>query len=189
MVPLISISFFIYKATFLDKYVLLRSMIFTHRPSPRLYLSLAEVFWELPNWLSFEHGTRTDLSWANGVKLMYRIRTGHSISPDLAEIAVKFPNQSDLFYRIYRTSITKTLRFPRSFLQHTYPSSNIEAIGLVLYLKYFIGLVAAGLILFVAMIGAILLTKYNRPSTIKFQQISFQIASEGGVRKNRIPFF
>ena len=120
---------------------------------------------------------------------MYINRTGHHISPDLAEASVRFPNNSDLFYRIYRTSVTKTLRFPHPFSQHTYPSSNIEAIGLVLYLKYFIGLVSAGLILFVAMIGAILLTKYNRPSTVKSQQIPFQIASEGGVRKNRIPFF
>jgi NADH-quinone oxidoreductase subunit J len=53
--------------------------------------------------------------------------------------------------------------------------SNTEAIGLVLYTRYLYFFQAAGLVLLVAMIGAIVLTLRHRPN-IKRQNIAEQVA-------------
>jgi NADH-quinone oxidoreductase subunit J len=53
--------------------------------------------------------------------------------------------------------------------------SNTEAIGLVLYTKYIYFFQAAGLVLLVAMIGAIVLTLRHKPG-VKRQNISDQVA-------------
>ncbi|MBS7699237.1 MULTISPECIES: NADH-quinone oxidoreductase subunit J [unclassified Chelatococcus] len=53
--------------------------------------------------------------------------------------------------------------------------SNIQAIGQVLYTRYFFFFQAAGFILLVAMVGAIVLTLRHKPN-IKRQDISAQVA-------------
>ena len=52
---------------------------------------------------------------------------------------------------------------------------NIEALGNILYTKYFLFFQVAGLILLVAMIGAIVLTLHHRPN-VRRQNIARQIA-------------
>lgn len=52
--------------------------------------------------------------------------------------------------------------------------SNIEVIGTFLYTDFFIIFILCGLVLLVAMIGAIVLTMHQR-STIKKQQINMQL--------------
>ena len=54
-------------------------------------------------------------------------------------------------------------------------TSNIEALGNILYTKYFFFFQVAGLILLVAMIGAIVLTLHHRPN-VRRQNISEQVA-------------
>ena len=56
-------------------------------------------------------------------------------------------------------------------------TSNIEAIGDLLYTKYIFFFQLAGLILLVAMIGAIVLTLSHRPN-VKRQNISEQVARD-----------
>jgi NADH-quinone oxidoreductase subunit J len=53
--------------------------------------------------------------------------------------------------------------------------SNTQALGLVLYTRYVYYFEAAGVILLVAMIGAIVLTLQHRPN-VKRQNISAQLA-------------
>jgi len=53
--------------------------------------------------------------------------------------------------------------------------SNIEALGNVLYTKYIFFFQVAGLILLVAMIGAIVLTLHHRPN-VRRQDVNAQIA-------------
>jgi NADH-quinone oxidoreductase subunit J len=67
--------------------------------------------------------------------------------------------------------------------------TNTEAIGQVLYTRYFYFFQAAGLILLVAMIGAIVLTLRERPG-IKRQDISKQNArtQETAVEVRKVPF-
>jgi NADH-quinone oxidoreductase subunit J len=67
--------------------------------------------------------------------------------------------------------------------------TNTEAIGQVLYTRYFYFFQAAGLILLVAMIGAIVLTLRERPG-IKRQDISRQNArtQETAVEVRKVPF-
>ncbi|WP_075996418.1 NADH-quinone oxidoreductase subunit J [Salaquimonas pukyongi] len=54
-------------------------------------------------------------------------------------------------------------------------TSNIQALGNILYTKYFFFFQVAGLILLVAMIGAIVLTLHHRPD-VRRQDISKQVA-------------
>jgi NADH-quinone oxidoreductase subunit J len=56
-----------------------------------------------------------------------------------------------------------------------YTTSNTEALGLVLYTRYIYFFQAAGVILLVAMIGAIVLTLRHKPK-VKRQNISEQVA-------------
>src|SRR4051794_29093438 len=67
--------------------------------------------------------------------------------------------------------------------------TNTEAIGHVLYTRYFYFFEAAGLILLVAMIGAIVLTHRERPG-IKRQDIAKQNArtQETAVEVRKVPF-
>ena len=53
--------------------------------------------------------------------------------------------------------------------------SNTEALGLVLYTRYVYYFEAAGIILLVAMIGAIVLTLYHKPN-VRRQVIADQVA-------------
>ena len=53
--------------------------------------------------------------------------------------------------------------------------SNTEALGLILYTKYVYLFQAAGIVLLIAMIGAIVLTLHHRPQ-VKRQSISEQVA-------------
>ena len=54
-------------------------------------------------------------------------------------------------------------------------TSNIQALGNILYTKYFFFFQVAGLILLVAMIGAIVLTLHHRPN-VRRQNVSEQVA-------------
>jgi len=53
--------------------------------------------------------------------------------------------------------------------------SNIEALGNILYTRYIFFFQLAGLILLVAMIGAIVLTLHHKPN-VKRQNIAAQVA-------------
>jgi NADH-quinone oxidoreductase subunit J len=64
--------------------------------------------------------------------------------------------------------------------------TNTEALGRVLYTDYVYAFQIAGLILLVAMIGAIVLTLRERP-TAKRQDIAAQIARSGSVTRKRVP--
>jgi NADH-quinone oxidoreductase subunit J len=67
--------------------------------------------------------------------------------------------------------------------------TNTEAIGLVLYTQYFYFFQAAGLVLLVAMIGAIVLTLRERVG-VKRQDISRQVARtpESAIEVRKVPF-
>ena len=69
-----------------------------------------------------------------------------------------------------------------------FPSQNIEAIGLALYAYYSFSFIFCGVVLFIAMIGAITLTKYWRSDNLR-QEIAEQILTENTIRKVNMPFF
>ena len=189
LIPLVSITFIWYFPTLKEWVRVAWSLYYSVYPPRRLFTDLDQVFSEMSNWFHFEHASRADLIQSSYIKMTYFFFDEVSPSPYLGEIFVKFPYTSDEFYRTYYTCIKTRGYFGIPAHQLAYPSSNIEAIGFVLYLKYFVGFIGAGLILFVAMLGAILLTKYNQPSKNKTQQISLQIFSENTVTKKRTPFF
>jgi NADH-quinone oxidoreductase subunit J len=64
--------------------------------------------------------------------------------------------------------------------------SNAEALGRILYTDYVYLFQAAGLVLLVAMIGAIVLTLRERPGTRR-QDIAAQIARAGTVNLRSVP--
>ena len=67
--------------------------------------------------------------------------------------------------------------------------SNTEALGRVLYTHYLLYFQVAGLILLVAMIGAIVLTLHHKPG-VKRQDISDQVArtKETAMAVRKVPF-
>ena len=68
------------------------------------------------------------------------------------------------------------------------PTPNIEAIGYALYVHYFFPFILTGMVLFIAMVGAIVITKYHRTES-KRQEAYAQIFTTGAVRKIKTPFF
>ena len=64
--------------------------------------------------------------------------------------------------------------------------TNTEALGRILYTDYFYLFQAAGMILLVAMIGAIVLTHRQRPGTLR-QDIGAQIRRSGSVSLRSVP--
>jgi NADH-quinone oxidoreductase subunit J len=64
--------------------------------------------------------------------------------------------------------------------------TNTEALGLILYTNYVYLFQIAGLILLVAMIGAIVLTHRQRPGTRR-QDVAAQIARSGSVQLEQVP--
>ena len=64
--------------------------------------------------------------------------------------------------------------------------TNTEALGLVLYTKYIHYFQLAGMVLLVAMIGAIVLTHRERPGTRR-QKIAEQVARKGSVVLQQVP--
>ena len=143
----------------------------------------------MSDWNHFEHASRLDLVEFKYIKLTYFSPDHYLPSPEFGEIALKFSSIIDLFFEIYRSSAVEGFGAPHPIKPLHYPSSNIQALGFVLYLKYFLGFLSAGLILFVSMLGAILLTKYHKPSKVKVQQISIQNSRSGDVQKYRVPYF
>jgi NADH-quinone oxidoreductase subunit J len=81
------------------------------------------------------------------------------------------------------------LRTPAATAQSAAPLTNTEAIGQVLYTQYFYFFQAAGLVLLVAMIGAIVLTLRERVG-VKRQDISRQVArtADEAVEVRKVPF-
>ena len=75
---------------------------------------------------------------------------------------------------------------PRAFPAPTDGVSNAEALGRVLYTDYVYLFQAAGLILLVAMVGAIVLTLRERPGTRR-QDIAAQIARANTVNLRSVP--
>ncbi len=67
--------------------------------------------------------------------------------------------------------------------------TNTQAIGLVLYTRYFFFFQVAGLVLLVAMLGAIVLTLRERPGFVKRQDINRQNARTQGtaVEMRKVP--
>jgi len=70
---------------------------------------------------------------------------------------------------IFLTNVSNDY-FYFSWINHFFTFTNIELLGLVLYTKYFYLFILAGLILLVAMIGAIVLTLYFQ-SNLKRQNV------------------
>ena len=68
--------------------------------------------------------------------------------------------------------LTKTATIP---IAPAYTVTNTEALGLVLYTRYVYFFQAAGLVLLVAMVGAIVLTLRHKPN-VKRQDIAAQVA-------------
>jgi NADH-quinone oxidoreductase subunit J len=64
--------------------------------------------------------------------------------------------------------------------------TNTEALGRILYTDYVYMFQAAGLILLVAMIGAIVLTHRERPGT-KRQSVAVQVARTGSISLEQVP--
>ena len=81
------------------------------------------------------------------------------------------------------------LRAPMTAIPPADQVSNTAAIGRVLYTQYFYFFQAAGLVLLVAMIGAIVLTLRERPG-VRRQDISRQVArsKETAVELRKVPF-
>jgi NADH-quinone oxidoreductase subunit J len=81
------------------------------------------------------------------------------------------------------------LRTPAATAQSAARLTNTEAIGQVLYTQYFYFFQAAGLVLLVAMIGAIVLTLRERVG-VKRQDISRQVArtADEAVEIRKVPF-
>ena len=81
------------------------------------------------------------------------------------------------------------VRAPTAAVSVGEPLTNTEAIGRVLYTQYFYFFQAAGLILLVAMIGAIVLTLRERVG-VKRQDISKQVrrTQETAVEVRKVPF-
>ena len=189
LTPVVIVTFMLYFPSFKEWLRVAWTFYYTAFPPKRLFLDLDQLFSEMSDWFHFENASRADLIENSQIKMAYFFWDETSPSPYLGEIFIKFPSSSDEFYRTYYTYIKTRGYFGIPTNQIGYPSSNIEAIGFVLYLKYFIAFIASGLVLFVAMLGAILLTKYNYPVKNKTQQVSFQISAENTVIKKRIPFF
>jgi NADH-quinone oxidoreductase subunit J len=74
--------------------------------------------------------------------------------------------------RVIQPGVPKTIMAP---IPATSAISNTQALGLVLYTRYVYFFEAAGLILLVAMIGAIVLTLHRKPG-VKRQAIAEQLA-------------
>lgn len=83
----------------------------------------------------------------------------------------------------------KMLRTPLTAIPPADRITNTEAIGRVLYTQYFYFFQAAGLVLLVAMIGAIVLTLRERVG-VRRQDISRQVAQtkEAAVEVRKVPF-
>ncbi|TCZ57164.1 NADH-quinone oxidoreductase subunit J [Roseicella aquatilis] len=64
--------------------------------------------------------------------------------------------------------------------------TNAEALGRILYTDYVYPFQAAGLILLVAMIGAIVLTHRDRPGTRR-QDVAAQVARSGSISLEKVP--
>jgi len=81
------------------------------------------------------------------------------------------------------------LRTPMAAIPPAAQLTNTEAIGRVLYTQYFYFFQAAGLVLLVAMIGAIVLTMRERVG-VKRQDISRQVArtQDTAVEVRKVPF-
>jgi NADH-quinone oxidoreductase subunit J len=75
---------------------------------------------------------------------------------------------------------------PKAFPAPTNGVNNAEALGRILYTDYVYLFQAAGLVLLVAMIGAIVLTLRERPGTRR-QDIAAQIARAGTVNLRSVP--
>lgn len=80
------------------------------------------------------------------------------------------------------------VRAPTAAVPITPGVSNTQALGLVLYTQYFYFFQAAGLILLVAMVGAIVLTLRDRPG-VRRQNIPRQVArtQETAVELRKVP--
>lgn len=143
----------------------------------------------MSDWYHFEHATGREFYEFRYIHATYYKPDGYVPSPEFGEIALKFPTITDLFFELYHGSAGKGLGAPHPIKPAYYPSSNIQGLGFVLYLKYFLAFISAGLILFVSMLGAILLTKYYKPSRVKIQEISIQNSQTANIQKYRVPFF
>ena len=143
----------------------------------------------MSDWYHFEHALGRDFYEFKYIQLTYYKPDNYAPSPEFGEIALKFPTFTDLFLELYNESAGNSLGAPHQIKPAYYPSSNIQGLGFVIYLKYFLAFISAGLILFVSMLGAILLTKYYKPSRVKIQQISMQNNQTANIQKYRVPFF
>lgn len=95
------------------------------------------------------------------------------------------------FYMLYNSvSIERFRPFAGIFSKKLEGVSNIEAIGYVLYTNYFLVFLLSGIALFVAMIGAIVLTKYYGKEPIKkIDTHNVEMGGEKKIYKYKTPFF
>ena len=189
LVPLMGVTFILYVTNVYERYDIALRLFNGWYVWRREFSSTGQFFLEMTDWYHFEHATRSDLYEFNYIKLTYYEPESYMPSPEFGEIAIKFPTIIDLFFELYKGSAEEALGAPHPIKPAYYPSSNIQGLGFVIYLKYFLAFISAGLILFVSMLGAILLTKYYKPSRLKIQQISIQNSRTPDIQKYRVPFF
>ena len=189
LVPLVGVTFILYDTNLYERYDVALTLFNPWYEQKIEFSGLGQFFLEISDWYDFEHFTRNDLVEFKYLQFTYFSPDNYSPSQEFGEIAIKFPTSMDLFWELYRSAYEKDLGALHTIKPIYYPSSNIQGLGYVLYLKYFVGFISAGLILFVSMLGAILLTKYYKPSRVKTQQISLQNSRTNNVQKYRVPFF
>ena len=154
-----------------------------------IYSSLEEFFLHNPTKRDFFEATRPDSATPCGPSLEKLIPYFHKDHGGLEALKIyrKAPYSFMKFYITYAYYFC--FRIPAIHSPSlVFPSHNIEALGYVLYTYYFFPFILLGIILLVAMVGAIVLTKYQRTES-KRQQIYSQIFAQNTVKKVRVPYF
>ena len=186
VVPFIVITFF------WQEYTQLESLIIETAATPkvvygRIYRSLDQFFLENPKVKDIVEAT-TFISY--GVTSFSKhIASFHKDFGGLEalRIAREAPYSFMQFYITYNYFYLFKVTATNKMLILN-PSFNIEAIGYTLYVYYFFPFILCGMVLLIAMMGAIVITKYQRTDT-KRQEISSQILTYHTVRNIKIPFF
>lgn len=187
LVPFIVITFFWEQYNEREKLIITVAGYDDGRVYSRIYSSLDQFFLENPTKKDFFEVTSPNVlhqpSWE---KLLPYFHKDHGGSEAL-KIYRKAPYSFMKFYVTYVYYFCFKVPAIHS-PSLVYPSHNIEALGYVLYTYYFFPFILLGIILLVAMVGAIVLTKYQRTES-KRQQIYSQILAQNTVKKVRLPYF
>ena len=193
LVPLVAITF-IWSAKHQFNWFMMKGLFYKRRPEPIIYKSLEHFF--------ILNKSMEEIILASiNTRGYYYDKFYHLWLIKILPFAHKNKGGLELvnLYRIAPVTFFKFYLQYSFFYYHKwaqvdninniyFPAHNIEAIGLSLFSDYYFPFIICGMVLFVAMIGAITLTKYWR-SESKRQEIWEQILTENTVRKTKIPFF